>query len=101
MEEEPFPSVPTLVSPQFVTLPVHPCRREFTYAPPQQKKRLQELLSEQRAQNRLAKASDQHVAFQNVRTARSGPDGDGGVYTLLSIMPLRPMWINSTSYQLD
>jgi len=83
MEEEPFPSVPTPVSPQFVTLPAHPCRREFPYAPPQQKKRLQELLSEQRAQNKLAKAFDHHVAFQNVRTARAGPDGDGGVYSII------------------
>ena len=53
--------------------------------PPQQKKRLQELLVEQRAQNKLAKAFDQHVGFQNVRTARSGPDGDGDgdVYSII------------------
>jgi len=51
--------------------------------PPQQKKRLQELLVEQRAQNKLAKAFDQHVGFQNVRSARSGPEGDGGVYTII------------------
>jgi len=36
-------------------------------------------LSEQRAQNELAKAFDQHVGFQNVRAARSGPEGDSGV----------------------
>jgi len=83
MEEEPFPSVPTPEAPYVVTLPAHPCHREFPYAPPQQMRRLQELLSQQRAQNKLAKAFDQHVAFQNVRSARSGPDGDGGVYSII------------------
>jgi len=80
MVDEPFPSAPTPEPPYVVTLPVHPCRRKFPYAPPQQKTRLQELISEQRTQNKLAKAFDQHVAFQNVRSAQSGPDGDGGVY---------------------
>jgi len=46
---------------------------------------LQELLSEQRAQNKLAKAFDQHIAFQNVRTARASPDGDGGVYSIIDM----------------
>jgi len=47
------------------------------------KKSLQDLLSDQRAQNKLVRAFDQHVSFQNVRTARSGPDGDGGVYSII------------------
>jgi len=51
--------------------------------PPQLKRRLQELLAEQRAQNKLSKGFDQHVGFQNVCTARSGPDGDGGVYSVV------------------
>jgi len=83
LDAGPFPSVPTPEPPYFATLPSHPCNREFPYAPPQQKRRLQDLLSQQRAQNKLAKAFDQHVAFQNVRTARSGPDGDGGVYSII------------------
>ena len=83
MVEEPFPSVPTPEAPYFVTLPSHPCNRAFPYAPPQQRRRLQELLSEQRAQNKLAKAFDETLAFQNVRTARSGPEGDGGVYSII------------------
>jgi len=29
------------------------------------------------------KQTDQHVAFQNVRSARSGPDGDGGVNSII------------------
>jgi len=78
MEDEPFPSVPTPEPSYVATLPAHPCHREFTYAPPQQKTRLQELLSPQRAQNKLSKAFDQHVAFQNVRSAR-----DGNVYTII------------------
>jgi len=53
MEEVPFPSVPTPASPCFPTLPSHPCHREFPHAPPQQKNQLQDLLSEQRAQNSL------------------------------------------------
>jgi len=40
-------------------------------------------LAEQRAQHKLAKAFDQHVAFQNVRLAQSGPDGDGGVCSVI------------------
>jgi len=83
LEEEPFPSVQTPEPPHVVILPAHPCHQQFPCAPPQQTKQLQELLSEQRAQNKLAKAFDQHVAFQNVRTARSGPDGDGGVYSVI------------------
>jgi len=83
MEEELFPSVPTPEPPYFVTLPAHPCHWEFPYAPPQQQKHLQELVAEQRAQNKLAKAFDQPVGFQNVRLARSGPEGDGGVYTII------------------
>jgi len=85
MEDEPFPSVPMPEASYFVTLPTHPCHREFPYAPPQQKRQLQDLLSQQRAQNKLAKAFDQHVGFQNVRTARSGPGGDGGggVYAVI------------------
>jgi len=59
-------------------LPSHPCHCEFPHAPPQQKRRLQELLSEQRAQNKLSKAFDQHIGFQNVRSAWSGPEGTGG-----------------------
>jgi len=85
MEEEPFPLVPTPEVPYVVTLPAHPCHREFPYAPPQQKKRLQELLSEQRARNKFTHAFDQHVAFQNVRSACSGPDGDGGVYSIIDM----------------
>jgi len=81
--DEPFPSVPTPEPPYFATLPAHPCHREFPYAPPQQKTRLQELLSEQRAQNKLAKSFDESFAFQNTRTARAGPDGDGGVYSII------------------
>jgi len=81
--DEPFPSVPTPEPPYFVTLPVHPCTREFPYAPPQQKSRLQVLLSEQRAQNKLAKAFDETFAFQNVRTARAGPDG--GMYSIIDM----------------
>jgi len=46
---------------------------------------LQELLSEQRAQNKLAKAFDGSFAFQNTRTARAGPDGDGGVYSIIDM----------------
>jgi len=72
MEEVPFPSVPTPASPCFPTLPSHPCHREFPHAPPQQKNQLQDLLSEQRAQNELTKAFDEHVAFQNVRSAGDG-----------------------------
>jgi len=53
LEDEPYPSVPTPEPPYVVTLPAHPCNREFPYAPPQQKKRLQELLAEQRARNKL------------------------------------------------
>jgi len=34
-------------------------------------------------QNKLAKAFDEAFAFQNVRSARSGPDGDGGVYSII------------------
>jgi len=49
---------------------------EFPYATPQRKKRQQDLLSEQRAQNKLGKAFDEHVAFQNVQSGR-----DGGVYS--------------------
>jgi len=78
MVDEPFPSVPTPGAPCVVTLPAHPCHREFPYAPHQQKQRLQDLLAEQRAQNKLASAFDQHVAFQNVRLAR-----DGNVYTII------------------
>jgi len=85
MVDKSFPTVPTPASPQFVTLPAHPCHREFPYGPPQQKMRLQELLLDQRAQNKLARAFDQHVAFQNVRLARSGPDGDGGVYSIIDM----------------
>jgi len=60
MAKELFLSVPTPEAPYFVTLPAHPCRREFPYAPPQLKKRLQELLvAAQRAQNKLAKAFDE------------------------------------------
>ena len=83
--DEPFPSVPTPQPLYVSTLPSHPCHREFPYAPPQQKRRLQELLAEQRAQNKLAKAFDQHVGFQNIQSARSGPagDGGGGVYTII------------------
>ena len=65
-----------------MTLPAHPCHREFRHAPPQQKRRLQELLAEQRAQNKLARAFDQRLAFQNVRTARAGPSS-GGVYSII------------------
>ena len=83
--DEPFPSVPTPEAPHFATLPAHPCRREFPYAPPQQKTRLQELLAEQRAQNKLARAFDEGFAFQNVRSARSGPEGDGGVYSIIDM----------------
>jgi len=83
--DEPFPSVPMPEDPYFVTLPAHPCRQEFPYAPPQQKKRLQDLLAEQRAQNKLAKAFDESFAFQNVRSARAGPDGDGGVYAIIDM----------------
>jgi len=53
--------------------------------PPQQKRHLQDLLSEQRAQNKLARAFDETLAFQNVRSARSGPDGDGGVYSIIDM----------------
>jgi len=83
LEDEALPSVSTPEDPYFVTLPAHPCNHEFPYAPPQQQRRLQDLLSQQRAQNKLAKSFDQHVGFQNVRIARSGPagDGGGGVYT--------------------
>jgi len=41
---------------------------------------LQDLLSEQRAQNKLTKAFDQHVAFQNIRSAR-----DGNVHTIVDM----------------
>jgi len=41
-------------------------------------------LSEQCAQNELVKAFDQRVAFQNVRTSQSGPDGDGGVHSVIN-----------------
>jgi len=85
LEDEAFPSVPTPEDPYFVTLPSHHCNREFPYAPPQQKTRLQELLSEQRAQNKLARAFDESFAFQNTRTARAGPDGDGGVYSIIDM----------------
>jgi len=83
LDDEPFPSVPSPEAPYVTTLPAHPCHREFPYAPPQKRRRLQELISEQRAQNKLASAFDQHVGFQNVRSARSGPEGDGGVYTII------------------
>jgi len=83
LEDEPFPSVPSPEPPCFTALPAHPCRREFPYAPPQVKKRSQDLLSAQRTQNELTRAFDQHVAFQNVRTARAGPAGaGGGVYSI-------------------
>ena len=85
LEDEPFPSVPSPEPPYFTTLPAHPCHREFPYAPPQQQRRLQELLAEQRAQNKLARAFDEGFAFQNVRSARSGPDGDGGVYSIINM----------------
>jgi len=65
MDEELFPSAPTPEPTYFLILPSHPCHREFPHAPPQQKTRLQELLAEQRAQNKLAKAFDQHAGFQN------------------------------------
>jgi len=81
MIDEPFPSVPTPQHPHFVTLPAHPCHRKFPYAPPQQKKRLQDLLAEQRAQNKLAKAFDESLALWNTRTAR--PGSDGGVYSII------------------
>jgi len=83
--DEPFLSVPTPEPLCVVTLPAYPCHREFPYAPPQQKTRLQELLAEQRAQNKLSKAFDETLAFQNVRTARAGPDGDGGVYSIIDM----------------
>jgi len=38
----------------------------------------EELIAEQRAQNKLAMVFDQHAAFQNVRSAR-----DGSVYTII------------------
>jgi len=85
MDEELCPSVPTPEPPCFPSLPAHPCHREFPYAPPQQKTRLQTLLSEQCAKNKLAKAFDQTLAFQNVRTARSGRNGDGGVYSIIDM----------------
>jgi len=85
LEDEPFPSVPTPEDPYVVPLPAHPCRREFPYAPPQQATRLQELLSEQRAQNKLAKSFDETFAFQNTRAAWAGPDGDGEVYSIIDM----------------
>jgi len=85
LEDEPFPSVPTPEPPYHRTVPSHPYNREFPYAPPQQKKQLQELLAEQRARNKLAKAFDETLALQNVRTARAGPDGDGGVYSIIDM----------------
>jgi len=80
-----MPSVPTPEPLCVVALPAHPCTREFPYAPPQQKRRLQDLLSAQRAQNKLAKAFDASIALQNVRSARSGPDGDGGAYSIINM----------------
>jgi len=85
MEEKPFPSVPTPELPHFPAPPAHPCHREFPHAPLQQKKQLQEPPVEQRAQNELAKAFDQHIGFQNVRLACSGPDGDGGVRSIIDM----------------
>ena len=83
LEDEPFPSVPTPEPPCVAALLAHPCHREFPCAPPQQRRRLEELLSKQRTQNELSRAFDQHVAFQNVQSARSGPDGDGGVCSVI------------------
>jgi len=85
LEDEPVPSVPTPEDPCFVTLPAHPCHREFPHAPPQQKRRLQESLSAQRTQNKLARAFDETFAFQNVHTARAGPDGDGGACSVIDV----------------
>jgi len=73
-----LPSMPTPEPPYFPILPAHPCHRAFPYAPPQQKKSLRALLLEQRAQNKLAKAFDESIAFQNVRSVR-----DGNVYTII------------------
>jgi len=85
LDEELFPSVPTPEEPHVVTLPAHPCQREFPYAPPQQTTKLQALLPEQMAQNKLARAFDETLAFQNVRTAWAGPDGGGGVYSIIDM----------------
>lgn len=66
------PSILTQASPYFATLPARYCNRDFPYAPPQQKKQLQELLSEQRAQNKLARAFDERLGSWNMRSARDG-----------------------------
>jgi len=42
-------------------------------------------ISRTESSNKLAKAFDETIAFQNVRTACSSPDGDGGVYSIIDV----------------
>ena len=67
-----LPSVPSPEFPYRSNLSAGPCNRPFPYSPPQRVARLQEQLRSQRAQNKLAKAFDETLAFWNSQTARAG-----------------------------